>query len=389
MGDPAPIRAALHDQLEDWGATVTSVAGERAALRVARAAVEGGRPYDVVIVARQVGGLDGLEVARQLRDGAHPAPVPLVLVTPTLVEELEAERAGIAAQLLTPVRTAQLYETLARLTRPAVTVPRPGPADQPSPPTPPPRRAGAGGRVLVAEDNPINRLVTVRLLEELGYATETAEDGRQAVEAVARRGYDLVLMDCHMPQVDGCAATAEIRRHEREGVGGRRTPIVALTADALAGDAERCRAVGMDDYLAKPVTAKRLAAVVARWAQVRGAEADAPALDPAALEGLRAAGLLDQVVALYVRDTPGQLEALRRAAERGEAATLAEVAHSLKGSSALLGATALAARAAELQGMGDAGALHGAPAAVDALEQELGYVRTALEAVRHEARSRR
>ena len=164
---------------------------------------------------------------------------------------------------------------------------------------------------------------------------------------------------------------------------------MALTADALAGDAERCRAVGMDDYLAKPVTAERLAAVVARWAQVRGAEPDAPALDPAALEGLRAAGLLDQVVALYVRDTPGQLEALRRAAERGEAATLAEVAHSLKGSSALLGATALAARAAELQGMGDAGALHGAPAAVDALEQELGYVRTALEAVRHEARSRR
>jgi CheY-like chemotaxis protein len=205
---------------------------------------------------------------------------------------------------------------------------------------------------------------------------------------VTRGGFDLVLMDCHMPEMDGFAATTEIRR--REGVGGRRTPIVALTADALSGDAERCLAAGMDDYLTKPVTAERLAAVVARWVEMHGepavaaTPADRDVVDPAVLEGLRAAGLLDEVVALYLRETPTQLEALRRAAERGEAATLAEVAHSLKGSSVLLGATALAARAAELQGMGDAGALHGAPAAVHALEQELGCVRAVLEALRRE-----
>jgi CheY-like chemotaxis protein len=188
--------------------------------------------------------------------------------------------------------------------------------------------------------------------------------------------------------MDGFAATAEIRR--REGVDGRRTPIVALTADALSGDAERCLAAGMDDYLAKPVTAERLAAVVTRWVEGHGepavaaTPADRDAVDPAVLEGLRAAGLLSEVIALYLRQTPGQLEVLRRAAERGEAATLAEVAHSLKGSSLLLGAKALAARAAELQGMGDAGALHGAPDAVDALEQELGCVRAVLEALRRE-----
>jgi PAS domain S-box-containing protein len=388
VSGPTPLRAALRDQLADWGATVTSVAGERAARSAARAAVEGGRPYDVVIVARQADGLDGREVARRLREGTHLSSVPLVLLTPTTVEEREAGRAGIAAQLLTPVRTAQLYETLARLTGPTVTVPRPRPADQPRPLTPAPQRAGGSGRVLAAEDNPINRLVTVHMLEELGYATETAENGRQAVEAMARGGYDLVLMDCHMPEMDGFAAAAEIRR--REEVGGRRTPIVALTADALSGDAERCLAAGMDDYLAKPVTAERLAAVVARWVEGHGepavtaTPADRDVVDPAVLEGLRAAGLLDEVVALYLRQTPTQLEALRRAAERGEAATLAEVAHSLKGSSAQLGATALAARAAELQGMGDAGALHGAPTAVDALEQELGCVRAVLEALRRE-----
>jgi CheY-like chemotaxis protein len=152
----------------------------------------------------------------------------------------------------------------------------PTPLLDPSRPLTPPRpHAGTGGRILVAEDNAINRLVTARLLEALGYATQTAEDGRQAVAAVAHGGFDLVLMDCHMPEIDGFAATEMIRQHEQEeGADGRRTPIVALTADALAGDAERCRAAGMDDYVAKPVTAERLEAVVGRWIGGTGAEAD-------------------------------------------------------------------------------------------------------------------
>jgi two-component system CheB/CheR fusion protein len=119
------------------------------------------------------------------------------------------------------------------------------------------------GHILVAEDNPVNQLVAVHLLEGLGYAVEAVETGQQAVDALQRKPYDLVLMDCHLPEMDGFAATAAIRRQE---VGsGQHTPIVAMTADALAGDAERCLAVGMDDYVAKPVTAERLAAVVARW----------------------------------------------------------------------------------------------------------------------------
>jgi len=124
------------------------------------------------------------------------------------------------------------------------------------------------GRVLVVEDNAINRLVVVGLLKRLGYGVHTVEDGRQAVEAVGRETYDLVLMDLHMPELDGFAATAAIR--EREGATGRRLPIVALTADALAGDAEKSRAAGMDDHLAKPVTQERLAAVLDRWVHAGG-----------------------------------------------------------------------------------------------------------------------
>jgi CheY-like chemotaxis protein len=120
-------------------------------------------------------------------------------------------------------------------------------------------------RVLVAEDNAINRLVVVGLLQSLGCAVETVEDGRQAVEAVRAEPFDLVLMDLHMPEMDGFAATAAIREQEAAEGGGRHLPIVALTADALAGDAEKSRAAGMDDHLAKPLTRERLATVVERW----------------------------------------------------------------------------------------------------------------------------
>jgi signal transduction histidine kinase/CheY-like chemotaxis protein len=130
----------------------------------------------------------------------------------------------------------------------------------------PARLAGHPRRVLVAEDNAINRLVAVRLLQGLGYVVDTAEDGRQAVEAVGQGHYDLVLMDVHMPELDGFAATAAIRRLEEASAGRRRhVPIVALTADALAGDAEKSLAAGMDDHLSKPITSQRLAAVLERW----------------------------------------------------------------------------------------------------------------------------
>jgi PAS domain S-box-containing protein len=129
--------------------------------------------------------------------------------------------------------------------------------------------AGPRGRILVAEDNPINQLVAVGLLQALGYEVHMAENGRQAVEAVAREVYDLVLMDVHMPELDGFAATMAIRRQERMDGQARHLPIVALTADALAGDAEKSRAAGMDDHLSKPITRESLAAVVERWVRVR------------------------------------------------------------------------------------------------------------------------
>jgi CheY-like chemotaxis protein len=116
----------------------------------------------------------------------------------------------------------------------------------------------------VAEDNPVNQLVTQGMLESLGYRPDVVEDGRQALAACAAARYDLVLLDVHMPEMDGFEATAAIRAHER-AAGARRTPIVALTANAMAGDRDRCLAAGMDDYLGKPFQRDELAALLERW----------------------------------------------------------------------------------------------------------------------------
>ncbi|HZS88321.1 MAG TPA: response regulator, partial [Chloroflexota bacterium] len=183
-----------------------------------------------------------------------------------IVKRLVEAMGGQIGVESTPGQGSTFWLTL-RLVRDRVAQPAVAPPVSPGPAGPQGRR----GRILVAEDNAINRLVVVGLLQSLGYTVAAVEDGRQAVEAVGREAYDLVLMDLHMPELDGFAATVAIR--EREGATGRRVPIVALTADALAGDAEKSLAAGMDDHLSKPITRERLAVVVERWvAPAKGAD---------------------------------------------------------------------------------------------------------------------
>src|SRR5205085_7426240 len=176
------------------------------------------------------------------------------------------------------------------------------------------------GRVLVVEDNATNQHVAVRMLEKRGYGVEAVANGREAVDALAQIPYDLVLMDCQMPQMDGYAATTEIRRREREqGAAARRTPIVAMTAHALEGDAEKCLAAGMDDYSPKPVTVQRLEAVLTHWCPQTGPGAPDEAVDARALAALRdlhgegRPDLLAELIAIYLRDTTPRLAALHEA----------------------------------------------------------------------------
>ena len=249
-------------------------------------------------------------------------------------------------------------------------------------------RARRPGRVLVAEDNPINQRVAVLMLERLGCRADAVGNGREVLDALARHPYDLVLMDCQMPDMDGYTAAAEIRCRER---GGQRTPIVAMTANALQGDRQRCLAAGMDDYVPKPVREDDLDRALARWlpesvASARSAAAwDAePSFDPAVLLDLThiGAGLVEELVTLFERIVPGELAAMEKANEDADA--LGRLAHRLRSSCLHLGARRMAAVCGSLEQMGPGGRADPATirAALAVLQREFEIVRAELASVR-------
>jgi CheY-like chemotaxis protein len=202
-------------------------------------------------------GLDGLELATEINKSADLSAVRLVLLTSVnrIGEVQRATHGQFAGYLTKPMVTSALLECIDR----AIRMREAAPAQSPAPVAQARRQFSA--RVLVAEDNAVNQRVARRFLERLGCQVDVVDDGAQAVEAVERHDYDLVLMDMQMPNVDGLEATQRIRaRHQP-----RRVPIVALTADAMVGTLERCLAAGMDDYLSKPLDAKQLEAVLDRF----------------------------------------------------------------------------------------------------------------------------
>ena len=179
-------------------------------------------------------------------------------------------------------------------------------------------------RVLVAEDNAVNQRVVTRMLETAGCRVDAVANGREAVDAMARRPYDVVFMDCQMPEMDGYEASRAIRAAERAGASGRRVPIVALTANALQGDREQCLAAGMDDYLAKPITKDAFGASLRRWGIQGGPPTDG-SIDAAALAALAAIdgepgqpNRLAELLDVFRRDTPARLAAVRAAIESGD-----------------------------------------------------------------------
>ena len=211
-----------------------------------------------------------------------------------------------------------------------------------------------GRHILLAEDNVVNQRVAVALLSKLGCAVTLAGNGREAVELFERETFDLVLMDCQMPELDGFAATAEIRRREKDA---RHTPIVAMTANALEGDREKCLAAGMDDYLSKPVTQARLMAVLARWLGTGSGDQQGQAAASESVvdrEQLAAATggdeeLMREILDIFAAGLPALVARIADAAESEDYPRLAAAAHELKGSAANVGAKRLARIAAEIE----------------------------------------
>ena len=253
VDDNKTNRTILERYLDSWGIRQASYEGGDGALAGMREAAANDSPFDVAIVDMMMPMMDGGEVAAEIR--ADPALRDTIVVLLTSAGHSEHPVPGVDVELVKPVRPSQLFDVLNTLLAARPDATRRSAAEEI-----PAARASTGARVLVVEDNAANLKVAVRMIERLGYRADMAGNGVEAVKALGHLHYDAVLMDCQMPEMDGYEATRRIRRVE-----SGHTPIIAMTASAMAGDRERCLAAGMDDYISKPIKMHVVAAVLERW----------------------------------------------------------------------------------------------------------------------------
>jgi CheY-like chemotaxis protein/HPt (histidine-containing phosphotransfer) domain-containing protein len=340
-------RRILERSLLSWESRADVASSGSEALAILREAAAAGDPIPIGLVDFNMPGMDGLELARQVRGDTAIAATRLVLLTSAshrsgLGASMEA---GFDGYLTKPVRQSSLAECLRTvLGREATQPDRPLVTAQVLADS----RAAGKVHILVVEDNLVNQKVAAGMLKKLGFRVDVAANGAEAVDALSRRHYGAVLMDCQMPVLDGYEATEEIRRREDSGT---HVPIIAMTAGALDTDRDRCLAAGMDDYITKPVKAERLAEALAHWTgdPNRGVGEPSNAGATVAVEPdlmTRWAELAEMVgaettvgyVRMFLEDATAQLAALREALKAEDFETISRLSHSLKGSAATLGA---------------------------------------------------
>jgi PAS domain S-box-containing protein len=391
--DDNPVnRRIFREQLGCFGMRVETLAKPERALELMRSRAKAGRPFQIVLLDHQMPGMDGEQLGRAILADTELAPtLPLMLLTSSghRGDARRCRDAGFAAYLTKPLLSGDLRRTLASVLgireresgrAPLVTRYTVAEAQKVTQS----KTQRFIGRVLLVEDNLVNRKVALSMLKKLALEVATAVDGREAVERCAQQGgYDLILMDCQMPVMDGYAATRAIREQE----GGGHTPIIALTANAMESDRQKCLDAGMDEYLAKPFTRIELSTVLGKWlGKDRAAaseaiekpvgadtastvESTAPVLDAEKLARLRAAMGEDfaELVPAFLQDAEQMLEALRRANAGADAAQVRRIAHSLKSSSANLGAMRVSELAKGLEFQAKDGDLSDTAACIEAV----------------------
>jgi CheY-like chemotaxis protein/HPt (histidine-containing phosphotransfer) domain-containing protein len=355
-----------------------------------------GDPFQIALIELRLPGMDGEELGRRIREDREISKTRMVLMA-SLGQRGDAarmERAGFAGYLTKPLRQASLRELLSLVMGRAETavgksqliITRHTVAES----------ARRGTRILLAEDNPSNQKVAQAILKKLGYRADVVTNGVEAVSALSRIPYDLVLMDCQMPEMDGLEATRLIR-DPASGVLNPQTPVVAMTANAMQGDRKRCMDAGMNDYLAKPVKPEELAEVLERWihraseagsrqkARERGQPSAVPVNDEVFHESDLLGRLMGdrelarEIVAGFLEDVPIQVRKLKDLVSQGDAAGARRQAHAIKGAAANIGAPALRKVALELEDTWGAGRLEDGFGVLPLLETELGRFKHVLE----------
>ncbi|MEN8176992.1 MAG: response regulator [Pseudomonadota bacterium] len=391
VDDHAVNREILHKQVVAWGMRNASCASGHEALRILRQSASQQKPFQVILLDWHMPGMDGLELARQIQaDASIPQPHIIMLSSSGFDPDSPLIKdARITAFLQKPVRQQQLQESLCDVLGRKIE------SKEPTSATP----FKAQGRILLAEDNPVNQEVALGMLKILGCETSLAEDGAEALESATKTSYDLILMDCHMPVLDGFSASSDIRRMEQ--LQGRSpAPIIALTADVQRGIKEQCINAGMDDYLSKPFNQTKLEEMLNKWLPEQSVADDTsdqmaepprlPAegvLDLRQLDQLRELGnqsgrdVLGKAIGHYLQQTPGDATQLQTALEAQDANTLRRIAHSLKSGSANLGAKNFSLQCAELEKLAWEEELEQASVVLEKLQRALPAVLTALQEV--------
>ncbi|HZN99765.1 MAG TPA: response regulator [Burkholderiales bacterium] len=388
-------RGILQSQMSNWGMTNRVASTPQQAIEQLAQAAARGAPYDLAIIDLGLPGMDSLELARTIRARADISKVRLVMLTRRQVDIRNARDAGYDACLAKPVRQTVLYECLVNVMagQPQETVTAPAPSEPVN--TAPP---GLRGNILLVEDNLINQQVALGILQIQGYNVTVVSNGREALDAHEQGTFDLILMDCHMPEMDGFEATREIRGRERAST-GRRMPIIALTANAMAQDREECLNAGMDDHLSKPFSMQTLQDMLDRWmpkaASVSAHEAaPAPraggkpgeAIERPVLEQLAKVltngkpELLCRVINLYLAESPKLVQKLKQAVVAADAPEIARAAHSLKSSSGNVGAKVLSGYCEDIEACSRRADTEGARRVLAKIETEHNRVQSALNA---------
>jgi two-component system, sensor histidine kinase and response regulator len=353
-------RDILQNYALAWGMSVDAVPSALAALDLLRNPADGQPSYDLAIIDLKMAGMNGLELGRRIKADPGLAQIPLVMVTSTLFkgETTEAKKSGFAAYLIKPIRKADLHQCLLNALIPESGIPTADKLDAAQAAS-----TSITACILLAEDNPVNQEVAKYMLQGFGCSVDIAQNGQEVLQAVEQKAYDLVLMDCMMPEMDGYEATAEIRRRQASGQLPH-FPIIALTANAIEGDREKCLIAGMDDYLAKPFKAESLLRMIKMWVKASAIMLDdAPeppkttesVINAAALETIRSLDpnggkeLLLRIITLYQSNADTLLQSLEQAWATGQLDAIRSTTHTLKSSSNQVGAHGLAELCREVE----------------------------------------
>ncbi len=347
IADPSTNRDALCRYLQSWKIENDTANNSEEALAKLQAASLGRCEYHVAILDKNVGGVDGVLLAEHIKaDAALTATKTILLTAPG--DGFESSRdlqKGIHQFLVKPIRKSQLFDALACLASRTYDIP-----EEPVASSLPTNAAVVSKlRILLAEDNAINCKVALAMLKKIGYAADVVNNGVEVLASLQKEQYDLILMDCQMPEMDGYEATHRIRELERDG--RPKTTIIAMTAHAMHGDREKCLAVGMDDYLSKPVDLNELDAVIKKWESERDSAATAIAtphteavLESSVVDIVRLQELADHdpnamndLVSLYLTQADEQMQKLNTAIQAGDLKQTASISHSLVGASATCG----------------------------------------------------